>query len=78
MPTVMRIGPYRFFFFSNKGDEPHHIHVQRDRCLAKFWLSPVALASSTGFASTELRSIERHVTNNVDTLLESWHGHFGR
>jgi hypothetical protein len=22
MPTVLRIGPYRFFFYSNEGDEP--------------------------------------------------------
>jgi hypothetical protein len=49
MPTVLRIGPYRFFFFSNEGDEPVHIHVQRERALAKFWLKPVLLAGSSGF-----------------------------
>lgn len=27
MPTVLRIGPYRFFFYSNENDEPMHIHV---------------------------------------------------
>ena len=77
MPTVLRIGPYRFFFFSNEGDEPPHIHVQRDRALAKFWLTPVELASSSGFASPELRAIERLVVANVDKLQEAWHGHFG-
>jgi hypothetical protein len=50
VPTVARIGPYRFFFFSNEGSEPPHIHVQRDRALAKFWLRPVALASASAFA----------------------------
>jgi hypothetical protein len=30
MPTVLRVGPYRFFFFSGDRDEPPHIHVERD------------------------------------------------
>ena len=37
MPTVLRIGTYRFFFYANENSEPHHIHVQRERALAKFW-----------------------------------------
>ncbi|WP_422447088.1 DUF4160 domain-containing protein [Thermoanaerobacterium sp. DL9XJH110] len=27
MPTVLKEGKYRFFFFSNEGTEPPHIHV---------------------------------------------------
>src|SRR5258708_2075434 len=30
MPTVMRIGPYRFHFYSREGSESPHIHVARD------------------------------------------------
>ena len=30
MPTVLRSGPYRFFFYSGDGAEPPHVHVQRD------------------------------------------------
>lgn len=41
MPTVLRIGAFRFFFYSNEGGEPPHIHIQRDRMLAKFWLQPI-------------------------------------
>ncbi|WP_439481025.1 DUF4160 domain-containing protein [Cyclobacterium plantarum] len=41
MPTVLRIGPYRFFFFSNEGNEPPHIHVESGEGHAKFWLEPV-------------------------------------
>lgn len=29
MPTVLRVGPYRFFFYSGDGDEPRHVHVER-------------------------------------------------
>ena len=77
MPTVARIGPYRFFFFSNEGLEPRHIHVRRDRNLAKFWLDSVALASSVGIQVHELRELERLVAENRQTLVEAWDGFFG-
>ncbi len=77
MPTVLRIGPYRFFFYSNEGTEPPHVHVQRERRLAKFWLDPVSLAAATGFAAHELRRIERHVVGNCGLILEAWNGYFG-
>jgi Domain of unknown function (DUF4160) len=52
MPTVARIGPFRFFFYSNEGAEPPHIHAQQDRKMAKFWLEPVTLASSGRFSAS--------------------------
>jgi hypothetical protein len=76
MPTVERIGPYRFFFFSNEGLEPPHIHVQRDQSLAKFWLRPVALASSAGFQSHELGRLERLVVRNSHRFEEAWREFF--
>ncbi|WP_368428102.1 DUF4160 domain-containing protein [Sulfuricaulis sp.] len=72
MPTILRIGPYRFFFYSNEKGEPPHIHVQRERFLAKFWLNPVALAGSKRFASHELRTIQKHVEDNRKIFLEAW------
>ena len=77
MPTVMRIGPFRFFFYSNEDGEPVHIHIQRDRMLVKFWLTPVALASSTRFPLKELRKLESMVIENRELLLEAWNEHFG-
>lgn len=71
MPTILRIGPYRFYFYSNEKGEPPHIHVQRERFLAKFWLNPVSLAGSKRFSSHELRAIQRHVEDNRDKLLEA-------
>ena len=77
MPTVLRIGPYRFFFYSGDGHEPPHIHVERDDMISKFWLDPVRLANSGGFGRAELREIERHVSNNAALLLEAWNEYFG-
>jgi len=76
MPTVLRIGSFRFFFYSNENGEPAHIHIQNERMLAKFWLKPVALASSTRFSSKELRKLESLVIENREIILEAWNEHF--
>ncbi len=78
MPTLARIGPFRFFFYSNEGSEAEHIHVQHERKTAKFWLEPVALAFSGRFSASELRSIERIVLENQKRFLEVWHEFFSR
>ena len=78
MPTIARLGPYRFFFFSNEGEEPPHIHVQRDRCVAKFWLRPVHLASSWGYDEIQINRIYRLVREHRFVFLSAWnefHGH---
>ena len=75
MPTVLRVGAYRFYFYSNEKGEPPHIHVQRERFLAKFWLIPVALAGSKRFASHELRTLQKHVEENRERILEAWNEH---
>ena len=78
MPTVLRVGPYRFFFYSGDGREPPHIHVERDDCVAKFWLAPTRMARSTGFGAAELRDIERLVDEHQELLLEAWNDYFIR
>ncbi len=77
MPTVLRIGSYRFFFYSNENDEPAHIHVQHDGALAKFWLKPVAYASSTGFSARELSKLLELIEQHQTTFEEAWHAFFG-
>ena len=76
MPTILRTGAYRFFFYSNEKGEPPHIHIQREHMLAKFWLQPVTLASSTRFSPKVLRKLETLVNENKDTLLEAWNEYF--
>jgi Domain of unknown function (DUF4160) len=77
MPTVLRVGPYRFFFFSNEGREPLHIHAKASTDEAKFWLDPVALASNYGFNSRELNEVMALVDEHLNELLEAWHEHLG-
>ena len=72
MPTILRIGPYRFFFYANENGEPHHIHVQQDRMLAKFWLKPVSIASSTGFSPQDLNKLFSLVEQHQTIFTEAW------
>ena len=69
VPTVLRIGPYRFHFYSREGREPPHIHVTREDMEAKFWLRPVALAANRGFATAELSRIQRLVEEHCQALI---------
>jgi uncharacterized protein DUF4160 len=56
-PTVLESGQYRFFFFSSDRGEPIHVHVERERKTAKFWLGPVRMEYNHGFAPTELNKV---------------------
>jgi len=50
MPTVLRIGSFRFHFYSDECNEPPHIHVATPDGECKFWLEPVLLARNKGVA----------------------------
>ena len=78
MPTVLRVGRYRFFFYSNEGNEPRHIHVEGGEDEAKFWLLPVALAANHGFRARDLNEIQRLVILHEQEFLEAWDDYFGR
>ena len=77
MPTVLRDGPYRFFFYSGDRDEPPHIHIERDRGAAKFWLDPVRLQRSRGFNSRELNTLQELVEERQTELIGKWDEFFG-
>ncbi|KPK07250.1 MAG: hypothetical protein AMJ56_13580 [Anaerolineae bacterium SG8_19] len=76
MPTVLRVGPYRCFFYAGDREEPPHIHVEREDNIAKFWLEPVRLQSSGGFSRREINRIRRLIEENQPGILESWHEFF--
>jgi Domain of unknown function (DUF4160) len=79
MPTVLRSGPYRLYFYSHDLiRERPHVHVDRDELSAKFWLEPVALARNLGFSANELRRVERLVSEHQTMLVERWNKEYGR
>jgi hypothetical protein len=78
MPTVLRSGPYRVFFYSADREEPRHVHVAREDCRAKVWLDPVQLHDSMGFGRAELGKVAALVTAHADELRKAWDDFFAR
>jgi hypothetical protein len=74
MPVVLRIGRYRFFFFSNEGREPPYVRAAGDE--AKFWLDLMQLAANYGFNASEINEIKLLVIEHQENLAEAWHEHF--
>jgi len=72
MPTVLRIGPYRFHFYSRESNEPPHIHVAREDFEVKFWLRPVSVAANYGFSAGEVNTIRNLVKENCDLLVAAY------
>jgi Domain of unknown function (DUF4160) len=77
VPTVLRKGPYRFFFYSADRAEPPHVHIQREQAKAKFWLEPVAFERANGFSGRELLELRRLIEKHRTVLLDSFYEYFG-
>lgn len=76
MPTLLTVGPYRFFCYAGDRDGPPHVHVERDNEEAKFWLAPVRLQGNKGFSRVEVNRIQKLVEENKEQLLAGWNEFF--
>jgi hypothetical protein len=73
MPTALRLGPYRFYFYTHDCDEPRHMHVDCENKSAKFWLDPdVTLAENCGYSRSELHDIARIMGEYLERLRYEW------
>ena len=77
MPTELRIGAFRFYFYSHEPNEPPHVHVDRGEATIKVWLTPVEVAKSRGFRAHEINDILTMVAEHRAMLVERWHEYFG-
>jgi hypothetical protein len=76
VPTILRIGRFRFFFYSGDRTEPAHVHVEAGNGVAKFWLNPVRLAGSRGIPRHELSRVQQLVVEHRGILVRAWHAYF--
>ena len=74
MPTLLRVGPYRYFMVTFDCIERPHIHVRAGSIgEAKFWLAPtVGLATAWGYTARELARIRVIVVRNAEVLIDQW------
>ncbi len=78
MSTVLRIGSFRFHFYSDEMNEPPHIHVAVADGECKFWLDPIVLVKNRGVTPDKLREIERLVFEYQNFLQEKYHEYHHR
>jgi hypothetical protein len=71
MPEVFRAEGYVFFFYSNEGQEPVHVHVRRAGGHAKFWMEPLTLDSAHGLKTQELVRAEQLAAEHAEETRET-------
>lgn len=76
MPTVLRKDGFRFFFFSNEGSEPLHIHAEHGDGYAKYWIDPIEFSYSVRLKSQQLWKLRILVEENQEYFITSWHDYF--
>ena len=65
MPTILLTKGYRFFFYINDHTPPH-IHIEKNRSTAKFFLKNAELAKSKRFNAKELSEIRNIIMENLE------------
>lgn len=78
MPEVLREMGFVFFFYSNEGTEPMHIHIRKGGGFAKFWMEPVELDFSQGLKTYELKQAEMLILEHETMIKNKWYEVHGR
>jgi len=73
MPEVFRKFGFVFFFYSNEGHEPMHIHVRKAGGFAKYWIEPIELDFSQGMKVKELKTAENLIEENLELIKSKWY-----
>jgi hypothetical protein len=76
VPTLLRVGPFRFYFYSHEPNEPPHVHVDRGSATIKVWLDNLEVAKSRGFRAHEIGDVVALVDEHRLEFLEAWNEHF--
>ena len=77
MPTILRLLGYRFFFYSDEGTEPPHVHVEKGAARGKVWLDPVREQDLNRFKARERRKALDIITDHEQDFLTAWYEYFG-
>lgn len=76
MPTILRILGFRFFFYSNEGNEPPHIHVEKAEGNGKYWLTPVSKSYMRNFSKKEEKQVAKIVREEQELFKKKWYEYF--
>jgi hypothetical protein len=76
MPTILFVLGWRFFFYSNEGNEPMHVHAQKGDAECKFWLHPdefeIEEDFDYGLTPRLRREVRRIIYEHFDEICLAW------
>lgn len=70
MPTILYIMGWRFFFYSNEGNEPIHIHCQKAEMECKYWMDVEEFAIEEAFCYNMTTKDKREVKKIIFEYFE--------
>jgi len=81
MPTILFVRGWRFFFYSNEGNEPMHVHARKGEAECKYWIDPEKFDIQLEFehnCSPRLhREVREIVFTHLNEICTAWTKHFG-
>lgn len=81
MPTVLMVRGWRFFFYSNEGNEPMHIHARKGGAECKYWLLEATFdieeAYAFGVTPQLRREVRQIIFEHFEELVQAWRDFFG-
>jgi len=82
MPTILLIAGWRFFFYSNEGSEPIHVHVEKGDMECKFWLKvdeyEITEAYSHNLNPAAKKEVRKIVFAHFDYIVNEWNTYFNK
>jgi hypothetical protein len=82
MPTVLYILGWRFFFYSNEGNEPIHIHAEKSDMECKYWLIVEEVEIKEAFAHNlnpaAKREVKKIIYQHFDLFTDAWYTYFNK
>jgi hypothetical protein len=80
MPTVLYIYGWRFFFYSNEGKEPVHIHAEKGEMECKYWLieeeDMIEEVFTYNMSTRDKQEVVSIIRNHFHELIASWKYYF--
>ncbi len=75
MPAILFVKGWKFFFFSNEGNEPIHIHVQKGERSCKYWLDvdnfDIIEAYSYAFSQRDKREVRELIFETSEKCIRT-------
>lgn len=77
MPSIFRKLGFRFFFYSDEGNEPPHVHVEKGEGRGKYWIDPVEKDYMKDFNRQDEKKADKIVHEKQNYFKRKWYEYFG-